>query len=69
MLKKEEYLKTVRRPYPPLFCSLVCMGYSNGKYFKGISKKPFRVKNMAHVDDVWYYGKAELKKAGQFEMI
>ena len=68
MLEKEGYLKTVRRPYPPLFCSLVCMGYSNDKHFKGILKKPFRVKNMAHVDSVWYYGKAELEEGGKLAL-
>ena len=68
MLKKDEYLKTVRRPYPPLFCSLVCMGYSDAKQFEGILKDSFSITNMAHVDSVWYYGKAELEKGGKLAL-
>ncbi len=68
MLKKKEYIKSVKRPYPPLFCSLVCMGYPNRKYYKGIVKEPFSINNMAHVDNVWYYGKADLERGGQLAL-
>lgn len=68
MLKKEEYLKTVKRPYPPLFCSLVCIGYVDEQQFKGFLKEPFSIKNMAHVDNVWYYGKAELDLGGKMAL-
>ncbi len=68
MLKKEEYLKTVRRTYPPLFCSLVCMGYSDEKQFNGLLHEPFRIMNMAHVDNVWYYAKSEFSICGKITL-
>lgn len=68
MLKKEDYLKTVRRPYPPLFCTLVCMGYTNKKFYEGIVNEPFAITNLAHVDNVWYYGKAEMEKGGKLAL-
>jgi phosphohistidine swiveling domain-containing protein len=68
MLKKEEYLKTVKRPYPPLFCSLVCTGYSDEKQFDGFLQEPFHMENMAHVDSVWYYGKKELDIGGRLAL-
>jgi len=68
MLKKDEYLKTVKRPYPPLLFSLACLGYPNKKYYKGILKEPFSITNLAHVDDVWWYGKAEMFKGGQLAL-
>ena len=68
MLKKEEYLKTVKRPYPPLFCSLVCIGYAKEELYKGIVKGSFSIKNMAHVDNVWYYRKAEVELGGKLAL-
>ena len=68
MLKKEEYLKTVKRPYPPIFCSLVCIGYAKEELYKGIVKGSFSIKNMAHVDNVWYYGKAEVELGGKLAL-
>lgn len=65
MLKKEEYLKTVKRPYPPLFCSLICMGYVKKENYGKIVNKPFCLMNLAHVDDVWYYGKRDMEKGGE----
>ncbi len=65
MLKKEEYLKTIRRPYPPLFCSLVNTGYADPEHFEGILTEPFVVRDMAHVDSIWYYGKADMEKGGE----
>jgi phosphohistidine swiveling domain-containing protein len=68
MLKKEEYLKTVRRPYPPLFCTLVCRGYQNKEYFKDILDEPYSLSNMVHADNVWYYGRAEIERGGQLAL-
>jgi len=64
MLKKEQYLKTVRRLYPPLFNSLVMMGYANENFFAGLLKERFSLTNMAHVDAIWYYSLSDLEKGG-----
>src|SRR3990167_5981076 len=69
MLKREEWLKTVRRPYPPLFCTLVCMGYRNENVFKNVLKKPFCYLHMAHVDQVWYYSKEEVEIGGNLALM
>lgn len=68
MLKKEEYLKTVRRPYPPFFTSLICSGYPKKELYEGIVNEPFSIMNMAHVDSVWYYEKAEIERAGKLAL-
>lgn len=68
MLKKEEYLKTVRRPYPVLFCTLVCLGYRDEKVFVNVLKEPFHYLHMAHVDDVWYYSKKEVEVGGNLAL-
>jgi len=68
MLKKEQYLKTVRRPYLPLFCTLLSMGYANKKQFKNIVKEPFSITDMAHVNNTWYYGKANYERGGQLAL-
>ena len=68
MLSKDEYLKTVRRPYPPLFCSLVCFNYAKKEYYRGILKKPFSILDMAHVDNIWYYSKAEIDEGGKLAL-
>jgi phosphohistidine swiveling domain-containing protein/HEPN domain-containing protein len=69
MLKKEEYLKTVRRPYPVLFCTLVCRGYRDKEVFEGVLKEPFQYLHMAHVDDVWYYSKKEVEIGGNLALL
>src|SRR3990167_9462851 len=65
MLRKDEYIKTVRRLYPPFLGSLQCLGYADGRNFETILTKPFRIGNMAHIDKYWYYSIAELNRAGQ----
>ena len=69
MLKKDEYLKTVRRPYPPLFCTLVCMGYRDPKVFAGILNEQYCITQMGHVDEVWYYGKFDMLRGGQLALV
>jgi phosphohistidine swiveling domain-containing protein len=64
MLKKEEYQKTVKRPYPPIFCSLVCMGYPRKDLYEGVLDKPYSIRDMAHVDNIWYYGKKAILDGG-----
>ncbi len=68
MLKKEEYLKTVRRPYPVLFCTLVCLGYRDEKVFANVLKESFHYLHMAHVDDVWYYSRREVDVGGNLAL-
>lgn len=68
MLKKDEYLKTVKRPYPPLFCSIVCTGYANPENFVGILHEPFSIMDMVHADTNWYYGKEGLEQGGLIAM-
>ncbi len=68
MLAKEEYLKTVKRPYPPLFTSLVCMGYHQRKYFEGLLKEPYAFLNIVHVNSIWYYSKKEVEDGGKLAL-
>ncbi len=68
MLKNEEYLKTVKRPYPPLFLTLACMGYRDKNVFKGVLKEPFCYMHLAHAESVWYYSKKEVEKSGNMAL-
>lgn len=61
MLKRDGYIKAVRRPYPPLFGSLMLHGFSNEKNFHGILTPKFKMINKAKVAEVWYYPKAEVE--------
>lgn len=64
MLQKDEYIKTVRRLYPPFFNSLQCSGHSDEKNYVSFLKEPFRIQNLAHVNKFWYYSRAELNTVG-----
>ena len=57
MLKKEEYLKTVRRPYPPLWGSFIFSGASTKRYYKPFLDTPFRLPSTIKSEEVWYYPK------------
>ena len=65
MLKKDQYLKTVRRPYPPLFLSLMLHGLSNPKYYRDFLDKECCMKDMILSDFTWYYSKNDLRIASK----
>lgn len=62
MFRKNKYIKTVCRPYPPLYASLIMSGYSNPHHFLGIVDTPVSCKNTVIIDGVWYYGKGEIRR-------
>ena len=62
MLKRSAYIKTVRRPYPPLFLSAIWVGNTKPKYYRGLIRKSFVLVNEIQSDAVIYYAKKELKK-------
>ncbi len=64
MLTREEYCKTVRRPYPPLVDNFICNGYRNYREFRGVLRSRFSLRQMIKVKQVWYYSKAEMKRGG-----
>jgi phosphohistidine swiveling domain-containing protein len=68
MLERKEYLKTVRRPYPPFFASLILTGYADHKNFKDFLRKPFTYKNLVKVDHFFYYNKFENKRVEKLVM-
>lgn len=64
MLKKEEYLKTVKRPYAPLFASLILQGISDSKHYLPFIKEDYAVKDVIISEGVWYYSKKDMLLAG-----
>lgn len=68
MLKKEGYFKSVRRPYPPFFASLILSGYSNYKYYQPFIDERFVYRNVIKSDNCWYYGRAELNKIARITL-
>lgn len=65
MLLRDQYLKTVRRPYRPLFVSLIEGGFKNYDNFKAFLDTPFAIREMALTDATWFYGKKELERGGK----
>lgn len=68
MLSKDNYLKTVRRPYPPLFCSMMMRGSSKAEYYRDVVNKPFAILDLIKSDETWYYSKKEFEQAGKLAL-
>lgn len=64
-MKNEEYLRTVRRPYPPLWASLICRGIAREDCYEPFVAERFAMRNMIKWQEVWYYGRQELADAGR----
>ena len=65
MLTKEEYILSVRRPYPPLLGSLIWEGYVNADNFTPFVDREFAVMNGVKTDETWYYAKVDVKEGGE----
>jgi hypothetical protein len=65
LLKKEEYIKTVRRPYAPFFVSLMFRGFVSEDNFKPYLKGPVVYKQMVFSDSYYYYSKTELARSSR----
>ncbi len=65
MLKAQEYLKTVYRPYKPFLGSLILSGLANDKNFKTVWEENSPIHNMILSEGVWYYSMAEIEKASK----
>lgn len=65
MLKPDEYLKTVRRPYPPLLTSIIFEGTSTQESYISILNEPFHVHDLVVSDYVWYYSKEDIQEGAQ----
>ncbi|MBU1976045.1 MAG: hypothetical protein KKG59_06600 [Nanoarchaeota archaeon] len=65
MLKKEEYIKLVSRPYPPFYISVIFEGFSNPEYFQDVIGGPFTYNNIVILDGRWYYPVGEIKLASK----
>src|SRR5438128_2389349 len=63
MLGKDQYFKTVRRPYPPLFSSIILEGYSNPKYYKGFLPRNYALRDLILTNGEWYYPKRDFQLA------
>jgi len=68
MLKKDEYIKTVRRAYPPLLCSMIMKGSSDPNHFKGVLSKKFSIKNLIKINEYFYYAKKELEQSARYTL-
>jgi phosphohistidine swiveling domain-containing protein len=63
MLKANDYLKTVRRPYAPLFANLYQEGYANQENYKGLIVEPYYFKDLITSNNEWFYSKEQLKQS------
>ena len=62
MLKKQEYIQTVYRPYPPFPASLLFKGSTNQLDNKLFVGQEFGLKNIIISEGTWFYTKTELDK-------
>lgn len=63
--KKEEYLKTIRRPYSPFWISFFASGWSRREYYGDLFGNPLEISSFALVDSYCFYLKKELDEIGQ----
>ncbi len=66
MLPKEAYIKTVRRPYPPLFASMFMHGYKSPAQHQDFLLKKYAMVDLILLDGEWYYPKKQLDTAGRY---
>ncbi|MBU4369325.1 hypothetical protein KKG58_01010 [Patescibacteria group bacterium] len=59
MFKKNEYLKTVRRPYPPFFTTLIMEGCSDYNHYYEFTNQKYAMRNVIISDEIFFYGKKE----------
>src|SRR5689334_12663009 len=64
MLKREEYIKTVRRPYPPYYWSIMWKGTSIPKLFKPLVGLKISLKQQVYTNGLVYYSFAEREQVG-----
>ena len=65
MRKREQYVKTVYRPYPPLFVSIILIGAANPKYYREVIREPYAIQGMIQSGGVWHYLKKDMSRAGE----
>ncbi len=59
MLKKENYTKSVYRPYAPFYTNLILTGMASDINFRPYLKEKFVYKNIVIPQAIWYYQKQE----------
>ena len=64
MLKKADYTKVVRRPYPPLFASSFFAGMLDRKNYQGFIENPCFITQTIQIDYSFYYIRQEQEKIG-----
>jgi phosphoenolpyruvate synthase/pyruvate phosphate dikinase len=65
MLKREEYMQSVKRPYNPLSLSIIFTGYTNKDYFNPFLDKEYCLRDLVVIDGKWNYSIKELETAGR----
>lgn len=63
MLKREQYVFTVRRPYAPLFMTMIWQGMATAKYYQGLVDTPCPIFDTLDVNGLVYYALPDLHRA------
>ncbi|MFA6306750.1 MAG: PEP-utilizing enzyme [Patescibacteria group bacterium] len=58
-IKKEKYVKTVKRDYPPFYSSLMIGSSADEKIYQDVIKTPYSRRDIVCLDYIWYYYKAD----------
>ena len=57
MLEKEDFVKTVRRLYPPFYVSIIMEGYHNERNWSDFLGFNYGIHNLVVTNGIWYYPK------------
>lgn len=57
----EDFVRTVRRPYPPLYASLILEGMQDETLYRPLMKKVLVIKDTIHTGSHFYYRKKNLE--------
>ncbi len=68
MPNKETHIKIVKRPYPPLYGSLIVDGVSRKAYYLNLLVRPYAMAGMVNAEDEWWYSRAELSEGQELVM-
>ncbi len=65
VLPRHKYTRTVRRPYPPFYASMIFAGSADPQHYLFVLKKPSVISNCIVCDSEWYYVTQELRACGR----
>ena len=67
-LSYNDYIATVRRPYPPFLASVIQTGAGNYGHYRAVINESFAIRGHVWLDSVCYYRESEIIRAGEIAL-